>query len=439
MYHQDYRQRFLASPMSRFQITAVAMVVALCALDGFDVFAITFAIPEIEREWGVGKAELGMVLSAGLLGMAFGSLLIAPLADLWGRRRVLLPSLAVVTAGTAWSAMASGPLDLGLSRLVTGVGIGAMIAIINPLAAEYSNARRRDLCVTLLNLGFPIGAIGGGMIAAWILPQFGWRALFVWATILGGVLLLLSIRWLVEPIASLLARPRSDTLELANDYLRLCNQPPLASLPERVVGERKLPALALLRQRAMATVTLHVMAVYFLYVVSLFYIQSWIPSMVVSAGFDPSQAAQVSVWMNIGGIAGGLLLGMVSERIGLKNCVALAFVGGSLTIATFGIIPVRIGLFMMTGAVLGFFTIGGMAGLYAVVSRSFPAEVRASGTGLVIGIGRLGSAIAPTVAGLLFAIGFGRSSVSIMMALPATIAALMLLALRIRPDREEIG
>jgi AAHS family 4-hydroxybenzoate transporter-like MFS transporter len=434
MYHQSYRERLLASPMSRFQITAVVMVIALCALDGFDVFAITFAIPEIEREWRVGKTELGMVLSAGLLGMAIGSLFIAPLADLWGRRRVLIPSLVVVTAGTAWSSVASGPLDLGLSRLTTGIGIGAMIAIINPLAAEYSNARRRDLCVTLLNLGFPAGAIGGGMIAAWILPQFGWRALFLWATVLGAVMLLLSIRWLVEPIASVLARPSDNTLERANAYLALCNQPPLAALPERADKDKEPSALSLLRRPDMAAVTLYVMTIYFLYVVSLFYIQSWIPSMVVGAGFDPSQAARVSVWMNIGGILGGLTLGMLSERIGLKYCVALAFTGGALTIGAFGLVPVQIGIFMATGALLGFFTIGGMAGLYAVVSRSFPAEARASGTGLVIGIGRLGSAIAPTVAGLLFALGFGRSSVSIVMAVPALIAASMLLRVKMRKD-----
>lgn len=434
MQDQDYRARILESPMSRFQIAAVALVVALCALDGFDVFVITFAIPSIEREWGIGKAQLGLVLSAGLLGMAIGSLLIAPLADIWGRRRVLIPNLALVTLGTAWSAFAAGPIDLGISRLVTGLGIGAMIAIINPLAAEYSNARRRDLSVTLLNLGFPAGAILGGMMAAWMLPAFGWRSLFLLATGLGLIMLLLAWRWLVEPIGSLLARPDARTLERANAYLRLCGQPPLVALPEAQAAARRPSPLSLLTQRGMALTTLHVMAIYFLYVVSLFYIQSWIPAMVVGAGFDPSQAARVSVWMNLGGIVGGLVLGIATGRIGLKACVALAFTGGALTIAAFGAIGHRIEIFMGVGALLGFFTIGGMAGLYAVVSRSFPASVRASGTGLVIGFGRLGSAIAPVTAGLLFAFGFDRAMVSIVMAVPAILAALLLLRLKIRQD-----
>ncbi|GLS99363.1 MFS transporter [Sphingobium jiangsuense] len=434
MENQGYRERLLAAPMSRFQIMAVTLVIALCALDGFDVFAITFVIPQLEKEWGVGKAELGLVLSAGLFGMAAGSLLIAPLADIWGRRRVLLPSLALVTAGTAWSAAASGPLDLGLSRLATGIGIGAMIAIINPLAAEYSNARRRDLCVTLLNLGFPVGAIIGGMIAAWILPQFGWRMLFVCAAGLGVVMIALAARWLPEPVASLIARPSPSTLDRVNLYLRLCNQPELSALPAAAAKKDRPSALSLLARRDMAVLTLRVMAVYFLYVVSLFYIQSWIPAMVVGAGFTPSQAAHVSVWMNGGGIAGGLLLGLVASRIGLRQCVALAFAAGAATIAAFGLATIGIVALSAMAALLGCFTIGGMAGLYAVVSRSFPAEARASGTGLVIGVGRLGSAIAPATGGLLFSLGFGQLFVSALMAIPAVIAALLVLRLPLRWD-----
>ncbi|MGE4430995.1 MAG: MFS transporter [Sphingobium sp.] len=436
---RGYRERLLAAPMSRFQIKAVSLVIALCALDGFDVFAITFVIPQLEREWGVGKAELGLVLSAGLFGMAAGSLLIAPLADIWGRRRVLLPSLLLVTAGTAWSAVTHGPLDLGLSRLATGIGIGAMIAIINPLAAEYANARRRDLCVTLLNLGFPVGAIAGGMIAAWILPQFGWRMLFLCAAMLGVVMLLLAARWLPEPVASLLARPAPATLGRVNAYLRLCNQPELSALPPSRLPsddtrQDRPSALSLLARRDMALLTMRVISVYFLYVMSLFYIQSWIPAMVVGAGFTTSQAAHVSVWMNGGGIAGGLLLGLVASRIGLRQCVALAFAAGAAAIALFGFATGHIMALSVMAALLGCFTIGGMAGLYAVVSRSFPAEARASGTGLVIGIGRLGSAIAPATGGLLFALGFSQLLVSTMMAVPAIIAAILVLSLPLRKD-----
>lgn len=420
------------SPMSGAQIIAVALVIALCALDGFDVFAITFVIPQVEQEWQVGKAELGIVLSAGLMGMAAGSLFISPLADIWGRRNILLPSLTLVTGGTAWSALSFGPVELGLSRLVTGLGIGATIAIINPLAAEYSNERRRDLSVMLLNLGFPVGAISGGVIAAWILPSYGWRALFSCATLLGLVLIFLSFRWLPEPVTSLLSRPGPDTLKKVNAYLRRCNQPQLSALPARGNMEPRHSALAALAKGDMAWLTLHIMTIYFLYVISLFYIQSWIPAIVAGAGFNISQAAYVSVWMNCGGIAGGILVGMAAARIGLKRAVTTSFVLGAIIIAVFQNAANSIVFLTGAGAVLGMFTIGGMVGLYAVISRNFPIHVRASGTGIVIGVGRLGSAIGPAAGGLLLSWGLGQSLISTVMAIPALLAALMLLILKFR-------
>ena len=116
----DPRQMLLDAPMSGFQTRAVATTVALCALDGFDVFAITFAAPALLAEWSIGKAELGIALSAGLLGMALGSLLLSPLADSFGRRRMLFVALAIMVLGTAWTAVAGGLGGLIASRLFTG-------------------------------------------------------------------------------------------------------------------------------------------------------------------------------------------------------------------------------------------------------------------------------------------------------------------------------
>ena len=178
----EWRRSLLAAPMRRFQMFALGVVVLLCALDGFDVFAITFAAPGIEREFAIGKAALGIVFSSGLIGMALGSLFLAPAADIYGRRRLVVLSLVLMIVGTLWTAFAGGTGALALSRLFTGFGIGAMVATINPMAAEYANARRRDFSVTLLNIGFPLGGVTGGFVAAQMLPVLGWRAIFFTAT-----------------------------------------------------------------------------------------------------------------------------------------------------------------------------------------------------------------------------------------------------------------
>ena len=139
------RGLFERAPMSRTQVGAVAITVILSALDGFDVLSVTFVAPAISRDWGIGKAALGVVLSSGLGGMALGSFLIAPLADTLGRRRLILVSLSLMAVGMALSATSSSLVQLAAWRVVTGLGIGACVAVINPIAAEFANARRRSL------------------------------------------------------------------------------------------------------------------------------------------------------------------------------------------------------------------------------------------------------------------------------------------------------
>lgn len=420
----DFRARLLASPMTGFQKRALAVCALLCALDGIDVFSITFAAPAIARDYHIAKDALGFVFAAGLIGMALGSLLLSPLADLYGRRSVVIGSLLLMIGGTVWTALAPGLTAIGASRVVTGLGIGAMVSVINPLAAEYANDRRRDISVTLMNLGFPSGGVIGGVIAAALLPNYGWRAIFIVASVLAVIMLGVTALFLPEPLTGLLARPRAGTLGRVNAFLTRCRQPLLAELPVHVAPKTRSFA-ALLTPAARLT-TLRITLIYFLYVMSVFYIQSWVPSLVVAAGFSLAQAAGASVVLNLSGIIGGLLLGLLVPRIGLKRVVVFALLLTAAGIVLFGAVPPTLFALQAMAAVAGVATIGGMANLYAVVSRSFPPSARASGTGFVIGFGRFGSALGPALGGILLAHGFVRAEVSWALALPAILAATIL-------------
>lgn len=425
-----WRLALREAPMRRFQIMALVVVILLCALDGFDVFAITFAAPAIEREFAIGKAALGIVFSSGLIGMALGSLLLAPAADIYGRRRLVLVSLSLMVVGTVWTATAHSVGILALSRLLTGLGIGAMISTINPMAAEYANARRRDLSVTLLNIGYPMGGMIGGITAAQMLPVLGWRAIFIAAAGLAVVMAIIVATALPEPIPGILARPDDTSLARLNRYLAQCGQPPLAALPEMSTGNRR--SFALLLGRGEWANTLRITAVYFLYVLVVFFIQTWLPSMVAQLGYSPSSAALVSTIMNLSGILGGLTLSLISPRIGIKATVIFAMALTVAAVLLFGLVPPSLGRLQGVAVLVGVATIGGMTNLYAVVSRSFPAAARASGTGFVIGIGRFGSAVGPALGGALLAMGYDRGAVGFMMALPAVGAALILILTRVR-------
>ncbi len=142
------------------------------------MLAISFASPGIAREWGIDRAALGFVLSMELIGMGLGSIFLGGLADRIGRRRTLLGCLVVMAGGMLMATQSRNVYALSVWRVVTGLGIGGMLAAINAVAAEFANARRRALSVSLMAIGYPLGAVAGGSIAAVLLKQGDWRAVF---------------------------------------------------------------------------------------------------------------------------------------------------------------------------------------------------------------------------------------------------------------------
>jgi MFS transporter, AAHS family, 4-hydroxybenzoate transporter len=166
----DPRIAQLALPMSAYQKVAIGVIVLLCMLDGLDVMAITFAAPAIKALWHIDQSQVGRVLASGLFGMAAGSLLLAPIADLIGRRQTIFLSLAIMIAGTLWTAATQTINELLVSRVFTGLGIGAMVSVIGPMTAEYANTRSRDFCQTVFAIGFPMGGLLGGILAGTLLP-----------------------------------------------------------------------------------------------------------------------------------------------------------------------------------------------------------------------------------------------------------------------------
>jgi benzoate transport len=427
----DPRQTILNAPMSPFQIKAISASVALCVLDGFDVFAISFAAPELLKGWGIGKAQLGLAISAGLFGMALGSLLLAPLADQIGRRRMALTALAIMILGTAWTASVNSLTMLIASRLLTGLGVGAMISIILPMAAEYANARRRDLAVSLTTIGFPLGAIIGGFASSYLLSHYGWRSIFVVATGLGILMFIVCARILIEPVALVIARPGSNRLERVNSFLARCGLPAVRAIP--APPENRSVPISRLFGPDMVGVTIHITLIYFLMVIPIYFMQSWLPTLIADLGIMPAKAALISSFFSIGGVTSGLLVAMLAEKFGLRILLYVALIGTFSMILAFSHAPPVVSTLIIVSLTAGFFIQGSAPALYSVIARTFPAEMRASGTGLVVGIGRVGSALPPLIAGALAAGGFDRTTVAMVMAAPALIALALLTRFVIRP------
>ena len=435
----DPRALIDREPMSRFQWGVVATMVALTALDGFDVLSISFASPGIAASWGIDRAALGFVLSMELIGMAAGSLALGGLADRAGRRATILLCLGLMTVGMAGAATSGGVIVLSVWRVLTGIGIGGMLAATNAAVAEAANARRRALCVVLMAAGYPVGTVIGGLISAVLLVHYDWRAVFVFGAIVTALMIPIVLWRAPESIAFLLHKRPPDALARINQTLARMGHAPIDALPEpEERAARKAPVTELFSPELVRSTVLLTLA-YLSHIMTFYFILKWIPKIVVDMGFEPSAAAGVLVWASVGGATGSLILGLLTARVRVLALTATAMTISTGLVILFGSGQRDLAGISAVAAAAGFATNAGVVGLYALMAQSFPTRVRASATGFVIGIGRGGSALAPALAGLLFAAGYTLQTVAIFMGLGSAVAAVALIALRGKDTGEAVA
>ena len=417
--------------MSRFQWGIVAVMIGLNALDGFDVLSISFASPGIAAQWGIDRAALGLVLSMELIGMAVGSVLLGGLADRIGRRATILGCLVAMAVGMFGASTARNVEILSAWRVLTGLGIGGMLAATNAAVAEAANAARRNLCVVLMAGGYPIGTIVGGLASSWLLGRYNWPAIFRFGAI--ATLCFLPLVWWRAPesIAFLMHRRRADSLARINATLGRMGHAAIEALPP-IEPRAARTQIAELFSADFARLTILLTIAYLAHIMTFYFILKWIPKIVVDMGFAPPLAAGVLVWASIGGAAGSLTLGLLTLRARVYGLTITAMLFSFLLVIAFGQGQADLAQLSLVAAIAGFATNAGVVGIYALLAASFPTRLRATATGFAIGIGRGGSALAPALAGWLFAIGYGLPTVALLMALGSLVAAFALFGARAR-------
>jgi benzoate transport len=426
----DPRELIAKSPMTTLQLVVIAITVALNALDGFDVASISFASPGIAKEWGIERTALGAVLSMEVIGMAIGSMLLGGIADKIGRRRTVLACTAVMAVGMFMVPTTRGLVELSAWRVFTGLGIGGMLATINAVAAEFSNTKRRNLSVSLMSIGYPIGAVVGGILAQRLLLTYDWRSVFYLGAIATTILIPVVFFFVPESVQWLTQRRPAGALDRVNKTLRRMGHDAVLALPVVAPTARKLSIADVFRP-GLVHITVLVTLAYFFHITTFYFIMKWVPKIVTDFGFQASSAAGVLVWANVGGMIGGAVLGALTQKFALKALTIGSMLVATVMVSLFGITPHDLTMLSAVCAAAGFFVNGAIVGMYALFAQAFPTHVRAFGTGCAVGLGRGGSFVAPIIAGYLFEAGFGLSTVAVTMALGSTMAAIVLLLLKI--------
>jgi len=423
----DIRKSIRESDMSSFQIGAVVICLAINMLDGFDVLAIAFTASEISREWGLKPSDLGVLFSSALAGMTLGSIFIAPFADKFGRRLIILACLAIIAMGMLLSAASEGVYELALLRGFTGLGIGGMLASLNTMVSEYASDKRRELAVTLLQTGYPIGATVGGIISTFLIVEYGWRSVFVFGGVVPAAMMVLVYFKLPESIDYLIISKSQNALQKVNDILAKMGRSALENLPDLAKETGDVATLKDVVSGDYKVKTAMIWVCFFMVMFSFYFVLSWTPKVLVGEGLSVEDGISGGVLLNIGGIAGAVLLGVLSSRFSLSRLIAVYMFLTASSMVIYGFIGADIVLLMFVAFFVGFFIFGSIIGLYAVVPGLYPAEVRTAGTGWAIGFGRLGAIAGPYVAGLLIESGWERSGYYPVLALPLVVSMVVVL------------
>jgi AAHS family 4-hydroxybenzoate transporter-like MFS transporter len=356
----------------------ILVAIAIIMVDGFDLQAIGFVAPDIARSWSVDIAAFGPVFSAALAGSILGALAAGPWVRRMGLRTVLAVSLAVFGGGTFAAAWASDLLELGALRFIVGMGLGAAVPIVLSLVAAHSPPRIRATALVVTLCGQPVGAILGAALCAHFMPVHGWRFAFY----LGGALPLLLI---------------PAVLRIREPDARPCAQ---SEKPGRV---RDLFSIDLRKP------TLLLWASSFLTVFFVYIIVNWLPSAVRGAGHSLGASVSAIQIFNAGGIAGAILLGVLMDRHGPLRVIPFALGLAGISFASLDVLQATPVLFMTATFVCGLAGYGGSMSFGSLTALLYPAHLRTTGVGWVMGIGRLGAAVGPLGAGLALAAGVGIS------------------------------
>ncbi len=410
-------------PMSPFQIGVIGLCVMINMLDGFDVMVMPFAAASVSEEWQLSQVFLGLLLTSALVGMAIGSLVLAPFGDVWGRRKLMLLCLCIVTVGMLLSSQVDTSSQLMIFRFLTGLGIGGMLATLNTLVSEFSNNARRGLSISILQSAFPLGAIVGGVISVYLISEYGWRSLFLFGA-LASMIMIPLVYWKMPESLDFLLSKESDGVLL--DVNRLRQKMGLSEIDSyEMVGQKeRLGGLKVILNKPFWQSTYLIWLSFFCLMFAFYYVVSWTSKLLVDAGLTTAQGISANIYVMTGGIVGSVVLGLLTWRYDVTRLTAIYLLLCVVSMSVFGMASLGLVSLMICASVMGFFLVGAMIGLYTIAPSLYPATHRVTGMGWAIGVGRVGAIISPFFGGVLLNWGFQTSQIIVIFALPLLLAAI---------------
>ncbi len=386
--------------ISALQLSTILICFLMNMLDGMDVMVVSYAAPSISKNWSISPQSLGLVFSAGLLGMSIGAMLLAPRADKIGRKTMIIICNTLMSVSVFFTSYADTVEILTVFRIVSGVGIGGMLASTATLSAENAPKASKDFWVSFVMSGYPIGAVLSGLIAAQIIPQYGWQSMFK----IAGVLSIITL-----PIVCFFLKESSE-------YLQEAKKNHKTSVATLLTEKYQKPTLSLWIAIFMAFAT-------------LYFLTTWIPKLASVTGLSVELAIYAGTVFNLGAFCGIISQGYFSSKFGLTKTISVYLIFTAILMLIFGYFHGSIWVLILFG-LIGFGIQGGFVGMYSLAARLYPTEIRATGVGGAVGVGRIGAIVGPLLGGILIGAGLSMTFNFMIFAIPTVIAGWAILKIK---------
>ena len=409
-------------PLGSYQIWTLVLCGLVLVLDGFDAQTINFLAPSIADGTGIPIRTFGPIFSASLIGLMIAAMATGPIADRWGRKWTVIFSTLSFAVFSILTTHATTFRELLMVRLATGLGLGGAMPNVVALASEYAPRRILPSVVSLLFVGMPLGGVTCGLLSARMVPEWGWRSVLY----LGGALpLVISILLMVrlpESIQFLAVRGKNPQ-KVSRILARIAPDFAAANLraASRDTRHEGVPVKHLFTEgRASGTILLWIP--YFMNLLIIYFIGSWLPALLRESGMSVSAGVTATAFFSLGGVFGCLVEGPLIRRRGAYVILLVEFGFAILFVAALSEIPRAFPVMLAVTFLLGFLAIGAQAGLNALAASYYPTAVRSTGIGWALGVGRIGSIVGPLMGGMFLSMGWKPEQILLSGAVAAALA-----------------
>ncbi|OTG55277.1 aromatic acid/H+ symport family MFS transporter [Acinetobacter sp. ANC 4204] len=421
-----------------FHWSVLIWCLLIIIFDGYDLVIYGVALPLLMQEWGLSAVQAGLLASTALFGMMFGAMSFGTLSDKLGRKKTIMICVAIFSGFTFLGAFASNPIEFGILRFLAGLGIGGVMPNVVALMTEYAPKRIRSTLVAVMFSGYAIGGMTSALLGAWLVTDYGWKIMFYIAII---PFLALPILWKFLPESLMFLTKKGETEKVREIVRKISPEQDIQlettfKLNDAVAGD-DAPLKALFQQgRTFSTMMFWV--AFFMCLLMVYALGSWLPKLMIQAGYSLGASMIFLFALNIGGMVGAIGGGALADRFHLKPVLTTMFTVGAIALILLGFNSPQMVLYTLI-AIAGAATIGSQILLYTFVAQFYPTAVRSTGMGWASGIGRIGAIVGPVLTGALLTFELPHQMNFLVIAIPGVIAALavFMVNLKVSVDGEK--